>query len=123
MTLERTYQPEILARPFRPSSDAAAAADMSARRGGRKLAYLVNEYPKVSHSFIRREIVALERRGWDIVRISIRGWNAKLVDPADIAELQKTIFVLRHGALGLAFAVLKQMIRAPGRFFAALVLA
>ena len=29
-----------------------------------KLAYLVNQYPKVSHTFIRREIAALESLGW-----------------------------------------------------------
>jgi len=32
-----------------------------------KLAYLVNRYPSISHSFIRREIEALERRGAEII--------------------------------------------------------
>ena len=27
-----------------------------------RVAYLTNQYPKVSHSFIRREILALERQ-------------------------------------------------------------
>ena len=31
--------------------------------GAMRIAYLVNQYPKVSHIFIRREILALERRG------------------------------------------------------------
>jgi len=33
------------------------------RQAGLRVAYLVNQYPKVSHSFIRREILALERQG------------------------------------------------------------
>lgn len=90
---------------------------------GRKLAYLVSQYPKVSHSFIRREIQALERRGWQISRLSIRGWDETLVDPDDLAERNKTTFVLRHGAPALAMALLRQFARAPGRFLAALRLA
>ena len=31
------------------------------------IAYLINQYPKVSHSFIRREILALERQGFEIM--------------------------------------------------------
>ena len=84
------------------------------------VAYLINQYPKVSHSFIRREIVALEERGWSVLRLALRGWDANLVDPADIAEQAKTIFVLGHGAWPLVMAVLRQAVRAPGRLFAAL---
>lgn len=88
-----------------------------------KLAYLINQYPKVSHSFIRREILALEQRGWSIFRLSIRGWDAELVDPDDIAEVGKTAFVLKGGALLLMTAVMGQLVRSPRRFFRALVLA
>ena len=35
-----------------------------------KVAYLVNQYPHVSHSFIRREIVALEAQGIAVTRTS-----------------------------------------------------
>ena len=40
-----------------------------------KIAYFVNQYPKVSHSFIRREIVALETLGFPIERFALRGWD------------------------------------------------
>ena len=40
-----------------------------------RIAYLINQYPKVSHTFIRREIQALERKGVSVMRLSIRGWN------------------------------------------------
>lgn len=53
-----------------------------------KLAYLIGEYPKISHSFIRREILALERLGWSILRLSINGWDAELVDPEHLCLAQ-----------------------------------
>ncbi|HEX3755645.1 MAG TPA: glycosyltransferase family 4 protein [Rhizomicrobium sp.] len=89
----------------------------------RRVAYVVSEYPKVSHSFIRREILALERRGWRILRVAMRGWDSILVDPADIQERNKTLFVLKGGMLPLAGATLRALVTAPGRFFAALSLA
>lgn len=54
-----------------------------------KIAYLVNQYPKVSHSFIRREILALERQGFDVQRYALRGWADQLVDAEDIREREK----------------------------------
>jgi colanic acid/amylovoran biosynthesis glycosyltransferase len=89
----------------------------------RKLAYLVSQYPKVTHSFIRREILALERQGWQIFRLSIRGWDLELADPEDILERERTTFVLREGPLSLAMAIVRQVFRSPVRFFSAAVLA
>ena len=40
-----------------------------------RIAYLVNQYPWVSHSFIRREILALELLGIPDLRIALRGWD------------------------------------------------
>jgi len=89
----------------------------------RRVAYVVNEYPKVSHSFIRREILALEKRGWRILRVAMRGWDTVLVDPDDLQERKKTLFVLKGGMLPLAVATLRAFAAAPGRFFVALSLA
>lgn len=124
MSLERTYSPGLSfwERFFRPRSGQAGGRRVS-RPSGRKLGYLVSHYPKVSHTFIRREILALERRGWQIARFSIRGWDSELVDPADRSELEKTSFVLKGGALALIAAVLSQMVRAPRRFLSGLALA
>ena len=47
----------------------------------RRVAYLVNQYPAVSHTFIRREILALERQGVTVDRFSLTGWDLPLVDP------------------------------------------
>ena len=55
-----------------------------------KIAYLTNQYPKVSHTFIRREIAALEEHGIEIVRFSIRPTPDELIDPLDVAEERRT---------------------------------
>jgi colanic acid/amylovoran biosynthesis glycosyltransferase len=84
------------------------------------LAYLVNQHPKCSQSFIRREILALEALGFDIQRFSIRSGESLIVDPADQIELEKTRVVLSVGALGLVKAFTKIIIKHPIRFFQAL---
>src|SRR5262249_41529358 len=80
-----------------------------------RLAYLINQYPKVSHSFIRREIVALEQHGHEIMRISLRGWDDKLVDADDQLERKRTRYVLRDGASALLIAFTRILITRPVR--------
>jgi len=69
----------------------------AAGAGAVRVAYLVNQYPMVSHSFIRREILALERQGIAVVRIAVRGWADALPDPADRRERELTRYVLQPG--------------------------
>ncbi|MGJ4892977.1 glycosyltransferase [Bradyrhizobium sp. HKCCYLRH3099] len=88
-----------------------------------RIAYLVNQYPKVSHSFIRREILALEREGLEVTRISIRGWNDGLVDEADFAERARTRYVLKAGALAIGVAAASAALTRPRAFARALRLA
>ena len=88
-----------------------------------RLAYLVNHYPKVSHTFIRREILAVEQQGLDVLRLAVRGWDDDAPDPIDQAEKARTHYLLKDGGLGLLKATLAQAARSPGRFFAALTLA
>ncbi|MCG2632727.1 glycosyltransferase [Bradyrhizobium sp. WYCCWR 13023] len=88
-----------------------------------KIAYLINQYPKPSHTFIRREIQALERLGVEVIRISIRGWNDELVDAQDEKERQRTKYVLKGGALALTLAVLNVLSTSPRRLIEALTLA
>ena len=87
------------------------------------IAYLVNTYPQPSHSFIRREIQALERRGIAVHRFAMRGVRGRLVDPGDLAEDDLTEHLLRAGAPRLLADTLVEIARAPGRAFAALRLA
>lgn len=86
-----------------------------------QVAYFINQYPKVSHTFIRREIQALERQGIAVLRIALRGWDAELVDAADLAEREQTHYVLRHGARGLSGPVLKMALHHPVRMARALI--
>jgi colanic acid/amylovoran biosynthesis glycosyltransferase len=85
-----------------------------------KIAYLVNQYPMVSHSFIRREILALEARGFEVVRIALRGWTEELPDPVDRSEQARTRYVLRRGIAPLLIDSLRVMVRSPRRFVNAL---
>lgn len=55
-----------------------------------RVGYLVNEYPKVSHSFVRREINAVEAHGVDVEIFSIRPWSSDLTDQSDIAHAERT---------------------------------
>ena len=87
------------------------------------ITYLINQYPKVSHSFIRREILALERQGFNVQRIALRGWNEAVVDIEDIAEQKKTQYVLAQGVISLLIATLKVLLTSPERLFIALRLA
>ncbi|EEW26707.1 glycosyltransferase [Rhodobacter ferrooxidans] len=88
-----------------------------------KIAYLVNTYPRASHSFIRREIAALERAGHPVHRFAMRSDRAALVDPADLAEDGKTEHVLAAGAWQIALRAKLWMLRHPAKALAALRLA
>src|ERR1700732_1208909 len=88
-----------------------------------RVAYLINQYPEISHTFIRREIHALERQGIEVTRIAIRGWDADLRGDDDKLEQQKTRYVLGDGVTKLLASALKMAISRPVRFYQALVLA
>ncbi|RZI88906.1 MAG: colanic acid biosynthesis glycosyltransferase WcaL, partial [Pseudomonas sp.] len=88
-----------------------------------RIAYFINQYPKVSHSFIRREILALERQGIEVQRIALRGWDGELQDNDDIAERSKTRYVLEDGVKGLLKPLFEVLRAQPRRFFSALWLA
>lgn len=78
-----------------------------------RLAYLTTEYPKVSHTFIRREILELERRGYRIMRISIRTCGDQSNDPADVAEASQTFYCLNRPVAQLLAATILQFIAHP----------
>ena len=101
------------------SSDKSSVAG-STDANALKVAYLVNQYPHVSHSFIRREIAALESQGIAVERFSIRPPPVDLVDPADRAEQAKTRVLLLAGPFGLLLALVLTALRGPATWFAAL---
>lgn len=86
------------------------------------IAYLVNQYPAISHSFIRREVKALEELGYNVRRYSLRR-AANLVSAEDRAEEIQTRFVLESGIFALTWALLLRVVITPSRFWQALRLA
>jgi colanic acid/amylovoran biosynthesis glycosyltransferase len=80
-----------------------------------KVAYFVNQYPKVSHTFIRREIAALERQGVSVERYALRGWDAEVTDDEDVAERGRTQYVLQGGIGWLLVDALADALRHPVR--------
>jgi colanic acid/amylovoran biosynthesis glycosyltransferase len=91
--------------------------------GSRAVAYLVNQYPAISHTFIRREIDALERNGVTVTRFSVRRSAERLISPADRDEAARTTVLLDTGAVGLARASLRSLVSHPVAFMRALALA
>lgn len=88
-----------------------------------RIAYFVNQYPKVSHSFIRREILALENSGIDVERFALRGWDAQVVDAEDAFERNRTGYVLGRGIVALVPAAVFSFLAQPARWLSALGLA
>ena len=88
-----------------------------------RVSYFINQYPKVSHSFIRREILALERLGMTVQRIALRGLKDVLVDPDDLSERANTKYVLDDGMLRMLLSVFKMLVSNPLKFFQAFKLA
>ena len=74
----------------------------------------------VTHSFIRREILALEAHGFEVARIALRGWAEELPDPVDRNEQARTRYVLRRGIIPVLIDALRVMIRSPRPFARAL---
>jgi glycosyltransferase involved in cell wall biosynthesis len=85
-----------------------------------RVAYFINQYPKVSHAFIRREILALERRGVQVFRYALRGWDAQVVDPDDEQERSKTRHVLADGVWPVIAEALVFALRHPMLFLGGL---
>jgi glycosyltransferase involved in cell wall biosynthesis len=85
-----------------------------------KIAYILNTYPQPSHSFIRREIAALEAAGHEVTRFAMRGPDVPLVDPQDKAERAQTHYVLQAGAMAVGTASVKTLLQTPSGFATAL---
>ncbi len=82
------------------------------------IAYLTNQYPTTSHSFIRREILALEQLGEQVDRYTIRSTKGGYVDPRDAEEASKTRTLLGDWSTMLG-ALSRVGARSPIRFTSA----
>lgn len=79
-----------------------------------RVAYLVSEYPAASHTFIRREIAALRRRGIDIVPFSVRRSALPPLDDGVLVE-----HILGRPFYVYFWALFTALCRRPYRFLSA----
>lgn len=88
-----------------------------------KIAYFINQYPTVSHSFIRREILALERQGIAIERFSLRRDPSRIVDAEDREEAGRTRYLLEESWTGIVTRSTRCLLSAPLSFAKTVALA
>ena len=89
------------------------------------IAYLTGEYPKVSHTFIQREVAALRAQGLTVLTCTVRRAAAKDVLADQKAEEAATFCILEaaRNPARLIGAHLAALRRAPKAWFSALFLA
>jgi colanic acid/amylovoran biosynthesis glycosyltransferase len=89
-----------------------------------RIAYLINQYPAISHTFVRREIEALESLGATVERFSLRQMvSADLPDQLDQEENERTCALLGGGLPALFSPVLRMAGTHPEAFARAEIMA
>jgi glycosyltransferase involved in cell wall biosynthesis len=89
-----------------------------------RIAYLCAEYPKVSHTFVMREVEALRRRGVDVHTFTVRRTPPDgLLSDADRAADRETFAILPPDRARLVRAHARWLARHPMRYLATLGLA
>jgi len=77
------------------------------------ITYFVNHYPKVSHTFIRREINALEKLGSTVHRVAIHKDRVVDSNNPDFLETEKTDYLLKPSILVLLKAFFEFLVDKP----------
>ncbi len=85
-----------------------------------RIGYLTNQYPKTSHTFIRRELQRLESMGYPIVRMAVRDSGEEPADPVDRDERRKTWHLVSQGVGVAAGATARALGRSPSRWVSGL---
>lgn len=86
------------------------------------MAYLVSQYPAVSHTFIFREIAYLRKRGMDIAIASINEPDP-IAAQEEPVESQSTFYIKRQGVSGAVSALFNSMRHTPSGVFCGLFFA
>lgn len=92
---------------------------------GPRVAYLVSQYPAISHTFILREVLLLRERGFEVVTASINPADRPLdkMTEQEKVEAQQTFFVKPQGIGGALKAAWKTLSESPRSFFRGLLMA
>ena len=77
-----------------------------------RIAYFINQYPAVTHTFIRREIRAVEALGMSVFRYALRP-GKNLSDPEDKQEERRTKFILKIGTRELLYCCAGTILTQP----------
>jgi glycosyltransferase involved in cell wall biosynthesis len=89
-----------------------------------RVAYLTSQYPAASHTFIRREVDALRRRGIDLRTFSVRQPSpSERKYPEDALAFETTGYLLPMQPFRFLRAHVKAFVRRPLRYVSALALA
>lgn len=86
-----------------------------------RIAYMTGEYPRVTDTFIQREVAALRRRGVEIETFSIR--RPSSLEAGRPEEVARTVYVLPCPPARLISAHVGLLVASPRRYLAAARLA
>lgn len=82
-----------------------------------KIAYLVSEYPAISHAFIYTEIAELRKQGVSVDTFSINlTKNASQLQPLEQAEIESTIYIKAINPIKALFSTVSFLIKHPQRY-------
>src|SRR5947209_12448477 len=85
------------------------------------IAYLCDQYPAVSHTFIQREVVALRGLGTTVETISIRrSTENHVLSRRDREEFGRTFAILPARAPAVIAAQMRALVRRPRSYVRAL---
>lgn len=88
------------------------------------IGYFTNTYPRATDTFIRREVIGLRKRGFQISTYSVRKTGSDHdVDSEVIAEKQQTRYILPFNLLSLVRNNLRAMLTRPRLYFQTLTVA
>jgi glycosyltransferase involved in cell wall biosynthesis len=89
-----------------------------------RLAYFTNTYPRATDTFIRKEVIGLRERGFDVLTFSVRKAGAEHdVDDEIIKEKKNTTYLLPCSAFTLVASQLRAISSSPKLYLKTLFLA
>jgi glycosyltransferase involved in cell wall biosynthesis len=89
-----------------------------------RIGYFTNTYPRATDTFIRREVMGLRKRGFQVSTYSVRRTGADHdVDQEVISEKKSTRYIFPLNPLSAAANHLRLLLRRPGRYLGTLALA
>ncbi|MEM9907985.1 MAG: glycosyltransferase family 4 protein [Cyanobacteria bacterium P01_D01_bin.44] len=89
-----------------------------------RIAYLTGTYPRVTDTFIQREVAVLRENGMNVHTFSVRQPDEQqIVGPEQKEEREGTFYLLPPNLGQLAWAHLRLIMQSPGRYIKAVQLA